>query len=702
MNAFMKDHNVSRASNLIRQCASGLPSATGRYLLEKVPAVQWLPRYAPRWIVNDAIAGLTVGIVLVPQALAYAKIAGIPLQDGLLAAWLPSILYFIMGTSKDANTGPTSIIGLLTAQIIKDVSAEGYTSTAIAVAIAFSVGVYCLVLGLLKLGFLLELVSHPVLTGFISAAAVTIIVGQVPAIFGETDVGSGVANQIHDIFAKLPRTKPVTLAVGIVGVLMLVAMQVLGQRYGKRSKVVWVVSIGRNAITILLFTIISFVANRNIQTPIFALTGKIPAGLLPPRAPDMALVGRVFSPSLAVFLAAALEHMAIAKSFGRKNHYAIDPSQELTFLGVANVLNSFMGGMAVGGAASRTAVNSESGVKSPLSGLFTAGTVLVSIYALTGALFWIPKATLSAVIIVAVWSIVASPSVFVGYWHVSLIDFTASQIAFWVTLFVSAEMGIELATGFMLLCTILQTLFLRGQGLDPRDGLATHYPRSADSGSGSGSGIDHIPAGTAVVRFSHPIIFLNASRAKASILDTVQAFHSGAPAPSSSSSRNQKDPDRLWNELGTQHIARLRKRYANNNKNISPPHLSDAEDDDLPQIRLLVIDFSSVIYMDETGILALQDMQTELKAYAGTAVPIRFVGMMQHLVGKLERAGWEFSHPSISSPQPQPQPQPGAVMLYHDMREAITAHINANKNIPDSDGEIDDGKEASSLGESRV
>ncbi|EKD17938.1 uncharacterized protein L3040_004479 [Drepanopeziza brunnea f. sp. 'multigermtubi'] len=697
MDAFMKDHNVSRASNLVRQCASDLPSATGRYLLEKVPAVQWLPRYAPRWIVNDSIAGLTVGVVLVPQALAYAKIAGIPLQDGLLAAWLPSILYFIMGTSKDANTGPTSIIGLLTAQIIKDVSAEGYTSTAIAVAISFSVGVYCLVLGLLKLGFLLELVSHPVLTGFISAAAITIIVGQVPAIFGETDVGSGVANQIHDIFAKLPRTKPVTLVVGIVGILMLVAMQVLGQRYGKRSKVMWIVSIGRNAITILLFTVISFVANRNIQTPIFALTGKIPAGLLPPRAPDMALVGRVFSPSLAVFLAAALEHIAIAKSFGRKNHYAIDPSQELTFLGVANVLNSFMGGMAVGGAASRTAVNSESGVKSPLYGLFTAGTVLVSIYALTGALFWIPKATLSAVIIVAVWSIVASPSVFVGYWNVSLVDFTASQIAFWVTLFVSAEMGIELATGFMLLCTILQTLFLKGRGLDPRDDLATYYPRpSADSGCG----IDHIPAGTAVVRFSHPIIFLNASRAKASILDTVQAFHSGAPAPSSFS-RNKTDPDRLWNELGTQHIARLRERYANdnknnNNKNISPPHLSDAADDDLPQIRLLVIDFSSVIYIDETGILALQDTQTELKAYAGTEVPIRFVGMKQHLVGKLERVGWNFSLPSISSPQPQP----GAVVLYHDMREAITSPLN--KNIPERGCEIGDGKEASSLAESQV
>jgi len=158
----------------------------------------------------------------------------------------------------------------------------------------------------------------------------------------------------------------------------------------------------------------------------------------------------VFQPSLAVFIAAALEHIAIAKSFGRRNNYTIDQSQELTFLGLANLLNSSFGGMAVGGAASRTAVNSESGVKSTLGGIFASGAVLVSIYVLTGALFWIPKATLSAVIIVAVWQIVVPISVFITCWKISLFDFVASQLAFWITLFLSAETGIELSTLFML------------------------------------------------------------------------------------------------------------------------------------------------------------------------------------------------------------------------------------------------------------
>lgn len=659
-----EDNNVERAKRAIRHGARDFPAAVGRYFLQKVPVVQWLPKYSPRWIINDGIAGLTVGVILVPQALAYAKIAGIPLQDGLLASWLPSVLYFIMGTSKgedeessrksnadnhaDANTGPTSIIGLLTANIIKDLGTEGgYSSTAIAVAISFSVGVYCLILGMLKLGFLLELVSHPVLTGFISAAAITIILGQVPAIFGEKNIGSGVANQLHDIFAKLPTTKPITFAVGMSGIVMLVLMQIIGQRWGKKSKAVWILSIGRNAITILLFTVISYVLNKDIETPIFDLTGKIPAGLLPPKAPDMALIGKVFQPSLAVFLAAALEHIAIAKSFGRRNNYTIDQSQELTFLGAANMLNSFMGGMAVGGAASRTAVNSESGVKSPLYGLFTAGTVITSIYALTGALFWIPKATLSAVIIVAVYQIIAHPSVFFGYWKVSVVDFMASMIAFWVTLFVSAEMGIELATAFMVLTTILQTLFLKGKGV-PKDDFGRYYPVTRD-------GVDYIPADTTLVKFNHPIIFLNASRAKSSILDAVQTYHSGAPSEFTSPSKN---PDRMWSELGARHIALLRRKA----------NMSYLEQQHLPQVRVVVLDLSGVIYVDDTGIMAMKDMKTELKAYAGEGVEIRIVGLKQHLTGKFERAGWKMVRSGEESQQDKKQ---GTVILYHDVREAI-------------------------------
>jgi sodium-independent sulfate anion transporter 11 len=329
----------------------------------------------------------------------------------------------------------------------------------------------------------------------------------------------------------------------------------------------------------------------------------------------------VFQPSLAVFIAAALEHVAIAKSFGRRNNYSIDQSQELTFLGVTNILDSFFGGMAVGGAASRTAVNSESGVKSPLGGIFTTGAVLVSIYALTGALFWIPKAILSAVIIVAVWQIVVPVSVFVSYWKISFTDFVASQLAFWITLFVSAEMGIELATMFMVFCTALQVVFSKGNTVT-RDNFASLYPSSDKLNV-------QVPAGTQIVKLSYPIIFLNAARAKISILDAIQTYNSGIPSAFTSMDKN---PDRLWNELGSRRISLLRQKAG----------ISPSEAEYLPQIRVVVLDMRAVVYIDTTGVEALKEMKTELKAYAGDGVEMRIVGLKNSLAGKFERVGWKI------------------------------------------------------------
>jgi MFS superfamily sulfate permease-like transporter len=250
--------------------------------------------------------------------------------------------------------------------------------------------------------------------------------------------------------------------------------------------------------------------------------------LIPPKTPDLALIKRVFAPSVAVFLAASLEHIAIAKSFGRKNHYTISANQELTFLGVANLANSFFGGMAVGGAASRTAVNSESGVKSPLSGIVTSRN------------------------------------------------------------------------------------------------FKEVYPQLE-----GGYGRQHAQMGTQIVRFDYPIIFVNASRAKESILDAVQTWNLGAPPFSDSASGN---PDRLWNELGAKRIKFLRQKAG----------IQPRDEEYLPQIRAVVLDFQGVRYVDATGIEALKAMKTELRTYAGDGVGIRFVGLRKLLVGKLERAGWSF------------------------------------------------------------
>ena len=173
-------------------------------------------------------------------------------------------------------------------------------------------------------------------------------------------------------------------------------------------------------------------------------------GILPPKAPDTDLLTKVAGRSIAVFLAAALEHLAIGKAFGRHHGYVIDQDQELNFIGLVNLFGSFFSCMPITGGFSRTAVNSESGVKSPLSGLATTACVLVSIYKLSDAFYWIPSATLSAVIVAAVWQIVLPARVFWAYWKVSFADFFGSMVTFWITLFVSVEIGIACGVGYSL------------------------------------------------------------------------------------------------------------------------------------------------------------------------------------------------------------------------------------------------------------
>jgi sodium-independent sulfate anion transporter 11 len=163
------------------------------------------------------------------------------------------------------SSGPTSLMGLLTAEIIRDVGTEGgFNPQTIAAAVAMSVGIYCLVVGLFKLGFLLEFVSNPVLHGFISAAGIVIMLGQIPSLFG-VKASTGTANIIHDIFAQIPQFKPATVGVGLGGVVLLVAMEKMSAKWGNKHKAIWIIGLARSAIVLVLFTAISYGVNKNID-----------------------------------------------------------------------------------------------------------------------------------------------------------------------------------------------------------------------------------------------------------------------------------------------------------------------------------------------------------------------------------------------------------------------------------------------------
>jgi solute carrier family 26 (sodium-independent sulfate anion transporter), member 11 len=291
---------------------------------------------------------------------------------------------------------------LLTGEIVIDLLSQGYSEIAIATAAAFWVGIYSLVLGVFRLGFLLDFMPLPVLSGYVSGAAITIILQQLKALFGETSTGSSSAGYIRYFFRELPSTNWRAFLVGLSGIVLLVLMQELGRRLGKRYRAMWYLSIARNALALIIFTLIGWGVNKDLKKPLFLISKVTGAGIVAPSTPDTELLVKVAGRSIAVFLAAAFEHLAISKAFGRRHGYEINQDQELTYIGVINLFGSFFSCMPVTGGFSCTAVNSESGVKSPLGGVLTSACVLVSIYKLTGAFYWIPSATLSAIIVVAV------------------------------------------------------------------------------------------------------------------------------------------------------------------------------------------------------------------------------------------------------------------------------------------------------------
>ncbi len=262
------------------------------------------------------------------------------------------------------------------------------------------VGVYSLAMGVLGLGFLLDYVSVPVLTGFISATALYIGFGQLEALVGLNNGPSMVFHIIGDALRRLPQWNGPTCGIGLGTLVILIGLEQLGKRMGKRHYIIKYIASSRAVIVMVIFTLISYLVNKDRGSkPLWALAQVSTHGIITPKAPDTALLSKVAGRSIAPLIACTLEHLAVGKAFGRRNGYTIDQSQELNFLGLTNLVNSFFGAMSVGGAMSRTAVNSECHVRSPLSGLVTSAWLILTLYVFSPALYWLPKATLSAIIV---------------------------------------------------------------------------------------------------------------------------------------------------------------------------------------------------------------------------------------------------------------------------------------------------------------
>lgn len=417
-----------------------------------LPVLDWGRTYSRETLVNDLVAAVIVTIMLIPQSLAYALLAGLPPETGIYASIAPIVLYAIFGTSRVLAVGPVAVVSLMTATAISQVAEQGsagYLAAALLLA-ALSGGIL-LVMGLFRLGFLANFLSHPVIAGFITASGILIAASQLGHVLGVNASGHTLIEILHSLASSLDQINPVTVLIGVAATGFLFWVR----KYLKRS----LLALGLGAMPADILTKAGPVAAVAVTTLLvwgFGLdtegvkvVGAVPQSLPPLTMPpmDMDLIRLLLVPALLISVIGFVESVSVAQTLAARKRQRIDPNQELIGLGAANLGAAFTGGYPVTGGFARSVVNADAGAATPAAGAFTAVGLAFAAIALTPLVYFLPKATLAATIIVAVLSLV-DLGILQKTWRYSRADFSAVLATVVLTLTLGVEVGVS--TGVIL------------------------------------------------------------------------------------------------------------------------------------------------------------------------------------------------------------------------------------------------------------
>lgn len=424
--------------------------ALTRYL----PILEWGRSYGGLTLTNDLVAAAIVTIMLIPQSLAYAMLAGLPPEIGLYASILPIIAYALFGTSRALAVGPVAVISLMTLTAASAIAPPGSPDfIAAALILALLSGLILIVMGVLRLGFLANLLSHPVVSGFITASGIIIATSQLKSVFGINASGEAMPELVTTLIENAKHTNPYTLAIGITatGFLFWVRkdLKPLLVRFGLAprpadlvAKAGPIVAVGLSILAVIAF---------DLEAKGVKVVGSIPQGIPPFTVPlfDAELWQRLAIPALLISIIGFVESVSVAQTLAAKKRQRIHPDQELIGLGAANVAAAFSGGYPVTGGFARSVVNFDAGAETPAAGAFTAVGILLAALFLTPLLASLPIATLAGTIIVAVLSLVdfKTPQ---AIWRYSKPDFAAMAATIAVTLLVGVEPGVIAGVGLSL------------------------------------------------------------------------------------------------------------------------------------------------------------------------------------------------------------------------------------------------------------
>ncbi|GAB0100397.1 sodium-independent sulfate anion transporter [Sergentomyia squamirostris] len=427
-------------------------------LLKRLPILNWLPKYQLNYLFSDFVAGLTVGLTAIPQGIAYAVVAGLEPQYGLYSGFMGCFMYFIFGSCKDITIGPTAIMSLMVAHYVT-------ASPDYAVLSCFLSGVLILLLGILNLGFLVQFISIPVTAGFTSAAAITIASTQLKSLFGLPGQANDFIEAWSNFFRHIHDIKLWDTILGITTVIFLLALKKVGtvQRWRMFNRYL---SLSRNALAVIGGTVLAYLLfTLNNEKP-FTLTGNVASGLPPFRLPPFTttvgnqtvsfgeMIQTLGSGIVAIPMVSILESVAVAKAFSKGK--TIDATQEMIALGLCNIMGSFVLSMPITGSFTRTAVNNTSGVRTTFGGVFTGCLILLALGFLAQTFYFIPKTTLAAVILAAMFSMVEYELLF-KLWRTRRIEVVPFMVTLMSCLILGLEYGIVIGVAVNLLFVLYIT-----------------------------------------------------------------------------------------------------------------------------------------------------------------------------------------------------------------------------------------------------
>ena len=470
-----------------------------------VPITVWARSYPRAWLRPDLLAALTSWVVMVPVALAYAGLAGVPPELGLTTAFAALTAYAVFGTSRHLKVTVSSTMAIMSAAVVVDL-AGGDPSLVVVLtsALALTVGLLLTAGGIARLGFIADFLTKSVVTGFIFGLAITILVGQLPKILGVPSSSGSVPEQLRQLVAELPETNPWTLAVGLSALALILALRVISRKIP-------------GALIALILGLVA-VPLLNLEEHGVSVVGDIATGLpsLSIPVPPLSTIPLLIVGAVGIVFLAVGESVGAARGFATRHRYEIDADQELLALGAANLATGLFGGFTADASLSQTATSESAGAKSQLSSLVTAGLVLATAVFLAPVFGNLPNAVLGAIVIAAVIGLM-DVSEMRRYWRWRRTDFLTAMVALvgvvLTTVLIGLAIAVLLSVAFLLYRASRPYIAALGQipGYRATFGDLTRHPDA-----------EPIP-GLLVVRLDAPLYFFNANVARSQILALVAA-----------------------------------------------------------------------------------------------------------------------------------------------------------------------------------